>query len=170
MAVVGFLKCLQDLDNMVAARGGALEEVEVLRIMVACLEGLKAVHGCGLVHRDIKGSNIMAHNLPEGGILYKIIDFGIAMAADEDGGATVATAMKTGGVRGVGTAHYMSPEQYGGEDITATTDIYSLGVTMFYCLTGHLPFADGETRPNKILRAICGMNEAPSVHEIVRLI
>ena len=57
----------------------------------------------------------------------------------------------------------MSPEQYEGEQVTARTDVFSLGMTMFYALTRKLPFADGETRPLKILSALGGDAVAPYV-------
>eukprot|EP01050_Picozoa_sp_SAG11_P013776 SAG11_NODE_1634_length_4542_cov_2.175332_2_plen_748_part_00 len=157
------------LEELLGQRGGPLSEVEVLRIAMACLDGLKAVHGCGLIHRDIKPQNIMTHELPDGGIVYKIIDFGIAMASDEDGdgGSTIATMMKTSGIRGIGTLHYMSTEQYSGENVTALTDIFSLGVTMFYLLSGRVPFGDGETNLRKIQNAVLGIAEAPDLRDIM---
>ena len=79
---------------------------------MACLDGMKAVHGCGLIHRDVKPDNIMGHELEGGGTVYKIIDFGIAMADGGDNASgTIGTVMKTSGIIGVGTLHYMSPEQ-----------------------------------------------------------
>ena len=90
----------ESLEDMVTARGGRLEEVEVLRITADCLEALKVIHGAKLIHRDLKPSNIMSH-MPTGEhAVFKIIDFGIAMATSDEQGATVATAMKTGAVRG----------------------------------------------------------------------
>jgi hypothetical protein len=140
--------------------------VEVLRIMLGCLEGLRFVHGQKLVHRDLKPGNIVGHELPEGGTVYKIIDFGLAMASDEDEGATVATMMKTGSVHGVGTPHLMSPEQWGGDDVTPLSDIYSLGATMFFLLSGQYPFAHGETKMTKILSAVCSEREAPDLRAV----
>ena len=156
----------ESLEEMVASRGGPLEEIEVCRIMVDCLEALKVIHGEQLIHRDLKPSNVMSHKKPDGSVVFKIIDFGIAMASDDDEGATVATAMKTGGVRGIGTAHYMSREQYSGDELTKLTDIYSLGVAMFFALSGRVPFAPGETKATKVMFAVCGPTEAPNVQEV----
>jgi serine/threonine protein kinase len=158
----------ESLEEMVASRGGPLEEVEVLRIVTDCLEALKVIHGEHLIHRDLKPSNVMAHQRGDGTVVWKIIDFGIAMASDDDEGATVSTAMKTGGVRGIGTAHYMSREQYSGDELTKLTDIYSLGVTMFFALTGKVPFAAGETKATKVMFAVCGPTEAPSVQAVTQ--
>ena len=100
--------------------------------------------------------------------MYKIIDFGIAMASDDGGGAaaaTIATVMKTAAVRGVGTLHYMSPEQYAGEPVTAATDLFALGATVFRLLSGRAPFADGETSLRKIQAAILGDAEAPDLRD-----
>lgn len=67
----------------------------------------------------------------------------------------------------VGTAHYMSREQYSGDDVTHLTDIYSLGVTMFFALTGQVPFAHGELKAQKVMFAVCGDSEARNVQEVV---
>eukprot|EP01049_Picozoa_sp_SAG25_P001862 SAG25_NODE_89_length_16305_cov_24.431630_2_plen_1259_part_00 len=161
----------KSLEEMVvtSSHGGSrvpLQEVEVLRIMLGCLEGLRFVHGQKLVHRDLKPGNIVGHELPEGGTVYKIIDFGLAMASDEDEGATVATMMKTGSVHGVGTPHLMSPEQWGGDDVTPLSDIYSLGATMFFLLSGQYPFAHSETKMSKILSVVCSEREAPDLRAV----
>lgn len=155
----------QSLEDVVRSSESVCSEIDVLRASVACAEGLKAIHACGLVHRDIKADNIVRHVTEDGEMVYKIIDFGLAMASDEDEGATIATMMKTGAVHGVGTPHYMSPEQFGGDEIGPSSDIYSLGVTMFYMLTGKLPFANGEQKMAKIMSAVCSVAEAPDLRD-----
>jgi serine/threonine protein kinase len=156
-------------DMMQSRHGDPMPEVEVLRIAMGCLGGLKQVHSCGLIHRDIKPENIMAHELADGGIVYKIIDFGIAMADGSDGETTVATVMKTSGVRGVGTLHFMSPEQHAGDEVDARTDLYSLSVTLYYLLCGKLPFGDGETKRQRVFNAICGASEATDLRDVMGL-
>jgi serine/threonine protein kinase len=100
-----------------------------LGILEQVAAGLREAHKQGVVHRDIKPHNIMIE--PSGRV--RVLDFGLAGAAQ---GTTELT--HTGAL--LGTPAYMSPEQCRGERVTATTDIYSLGVTAFQMLTGKLPY------------------------------
>ena len=89
--------------------------------------GIDALHDAGLVHRDIKGANILL----EGGTAY-VSDFGLA----KDSQASNLT--RPG--QALGSLDYMSPEQIRGEDVSPATDIYALGCVMFEVLTGTPPF------------------------------
>jgi serine/threonine protein kinase/Flp pilus assembly protein TadD len=100
---------------------------EAVNIISQIAEGLKAAHKKGIVHRDIKSSNIMINN--EGKV--KIMDFGLAKV-----GTTNITKM---GLT-IGTAAYMSPEQARSEVVDHRTDIWSLGVIFYEMLTGKLPY------------------------------
>ncbi len=84
----------------------------------------------GYVHRDIKPENIMFHTSDGRAVL---MDFGIARAAESDTQVTQAGTA-------IGTPHYMSPEQAKGKAVDHRSDIYSLGVVLFYILAGHVPF------------------------------
>ncbi|MBN1561211.1 protein kinase [candidate division KSB1 bacterium] len=101
---------------------------DVIDYAIHIAEGLNAAHKKGIVHRDIKSSNIMISN--EG--LVKIMDFGLAKIG---AGVDLTKEHST-----LGTTAYMSPEQIEGKEVDARTDIFSFGVVLYEMLTGHLPF------------------------------
>ena len=98
-------------------------------------EALAVAHERGIVHRDLKPENVLVLEGP-GGDLVKVLDFGLAKAADGSMDVT-----REGEV--LGTPHYMSPEQVRGRDVDARADVYAFGVVFFEMLTGKMPF-DGE--------------------------
>ncbi len=111
---------------------GRLPVTEVVRLGAAVLSGLNAAHRRGLVHRDVKPSNIL---LPaEGGV--KLADFGIAT----DGGAADLTS--AGQV--VGTPRYLAPERAAGQPATPASDVYAVGAIMYECLAGRPVFRAGD--------------------------
>lgn len=114
---------------------GKLEPDEALPIVRQMAEGLAAAHDVGIVHRDLKSSNVML--VPAGAELRVVVtDFGLARGLtgeDRRSLALTATDMV------VGTPAYMAPEQAEGHAVTAQSDIYSLGVVLFEMLTGSWP-------------------------------
>src|SRR5881296_2314450 len=118
------------LASVLAARG-SLPPAEIRQILVQVARALAYAHKSGIVHRDIKPDNIMFDEHGQA----VVTDFGIAKAAT--GGKLTGTGMS------IGTPHYMSPEQARAQALDGRSDLYSLGVVAFQCLTGRVPF-DGE--------------------------
>ena len=117
-------------------RQGPIDPVIALRITLQVTRALAAAAKQHLVHRDIKPANLMLVK-EDNDFLVKVIDFGLAKSIkheDEDDLATVSM----GGF--VGTAHFASPEQLEEKEIDVRSDIYSLGVTLWYMLVGQAPF------------------------------
>ena len=113
---------------------GPLSESEMLTYMLPIMDALSTLHQHKINHLDIKPANVMLHQSSNGEISPVLIDFGLSKHFDENGNAT--STMRTQGV-----SHGYSPmEQYAGLDsFSPQTDIYALGATMIYCLTGNRP-------------------------------
>jgi predicted Ser/Thr protein kinase len=119
------------LDALIRARGSLPSETALL-ILLECARALKYAHEKGVVHRDVKPSNILISRKGE----VKLTDFGIATARDEEG----STALTSTGVT-LGTVAYMSPEQIeSSRDVDKRSDIYSLGVMLYEMVAGKAPF------------------------------
>jgi eukaryotic-like serine/threonine-protein kinase len=121
-------KSLQDwMDQL-----GKLSIGDALHITLRCCEALQQAHNINMVHRDIKPDNIM---LTSKGVV-KVADFGLAKALDDED-----MSMTQSGT-GLGTPYYMAPEQArNAKHVDGRSDIYALGVTLYYFLTGNLPFS-----------------------------
>jgi serine/threonine-protein kinase len=116
-------------------REGPLPPHRALNLLAQVADALDAAHAAGIVHRDVKPHNVLV----EGDRAY-LSDFGLAKAIDESA---------TGSASVVGTAQYMSPEQWRGDSIGSAADVYSLGCVLYEALTGIAPFQRGteETEP-----------------------
>lgn len=106
----------------------------IVSIFICVLEALSYAHSQGILHRDLKPSNIILEQ--KSTLAVKLLDFGMAKEITASGDLAKITV--TGQI--FGSAPYMSPEQCRGETLTQTSDIYSLGVSLFETLTGTPPF------------------------------
>ncbi len=125
----------EDLGKRLARRGGKLSPPEVNFVIQQVCRALTRAHQAGVVHRDLKPDNIFIVKDDDRDIV-KILDFGVAKSASQalDGSNTKTGAM-------LGTPYYMSPEQAQGiKSVDARSDLWSLAVIVFQCLTGKLPF------------------------------
>jgi eukaryotic-like serine/threonine-protein kinase len=123
----------RDIGKLLAGhRGGTLNEKFAHRVAAQLLRALSYAHRRGVIHRDIKPSNIL---VTAGGTV-KVADFGIARIVEEEDGVGSPGEI-------VGSARYMAPEQLMGKEATPRSDIYSVGVLLYHCLTGRPPFAGG---------------------------
>lgn len=140
--VMEFLKGT-DLKTAIKERG-AINQRKAAEIGSQVAQALQVAHEGGIIHRDIKPQNIMIQ--PDGNI--KVMDFGIARAGDA-GLSQTATVL--------GTAHYISPEQAQGKDLTGLSDVYSLGIVLYEATTGRLPFEGTDS----VSVAVKQVNELP---------
>ena len=126
----------------------ACDESRLRPTLKQLAEGLQALHGFGMVHRDVKPTNVMVTD--DGRV--KLLDFGLVAAE------RVATMSDRRSVEGgvVGTAAYMAPEQAAGGEVTPATDWYAVGVLVFEALTGAVPFS------GPILQVLMDKQQRPS--------
>jgi len=133
-----------DLKSAINQRG-PLNQRKAAEIASQVCSALSVAHAYDIIHRDIKPHNIMVQ--PDGNA--KVMDFGIARANG-------SSMTQTGSV--LGTAYYVSPEQAQGRELTAATDLYSLGIVLYECVTGKLPFEG----PDAVAVALKQVNQAPA--------
>lgn len=105
---------------------------EVCELVAQVAAGVDAAARAGIIHRDLKPRNLFRHQPQHGPAIWKIVDFGVARLADDDGSLTRGNI--------VGTPAYMAPEQAKGDAVGPAVDVYALGAVAFRALTGEAPF------------------------------
>ena len=118
------------LEDRLYQRGGRLAIDETVRLAAELSGGLDALHAAGMVHRDIKASNVVFDAEGHG----MLTDFGLAK------GRAYTVLTRPGQI--LGTLDYLAPELVKGERATPASDIYALGCAVYECLTGKTPFGD----------------------------
>lgn len=130
-----------------------LEPGRLAKLVVQICRGLEYIHSREIIHYDVKPSNILVTQDASGGDLVKLIDFGLAAQRVEDSLGIIK-----------GTVSYLAPEVARHRPVDHRADLYSLGVTIFHCVTGTLPFS-GETNLDVVRRVVS--DPPPSPRELV---
>jgi serine/threonine-protein kinase len=122
----------RSLEGILAVRR-RIGAAEVAWLGVAICDALGAAHRRGIIHRDIKPSNVFVARDEQGREVVKLFDFGVARVPTESKKLTQDGAL-------LGTPEYMAPEQLLAREVDARTDVYALGITLYECLAGVVPF------------------------------
>jgi serine/threonine-protein kinase len=155
----------EDLAS-VLDRVGCLEPETAIALVVQACEGLAAAHALGVVHRDVKPSNLFLESADGKGdgnesVVVKVTDFGLAKALDEAPGSPGAL---TGTGRFMGTPQYVSPEQaISAKHVDSRTDVYSLAMSLYHALAGRPAFAYVRSFMGLVLELTA--REAPPLQE-----
>lgn len=126
----------------------------LLRLVEQVCAGLEAAHRLGVIHRDIKLSNVLVHRVAGVCEQARLVDFGIARLMEGDPGLTSEGVV-------LGSPRFMAPELVRGQPIDCRVDVYAVGVLLFCCLVGRYPF--GGRSPHEIMRAHLS-HPLPPVH------
>ncbi len=126
------MRLVEGTDLKKALREGPLEPVRAVRVLEQVAGALDAAHARGLVHRDVKPSNVL---LDERGHVY-LADFGLSRYLGD-------AALPLGPAKSLGTADYVAPEQIRGEQVDGRADVYAVGCMLYECLAGAPPFRRG---------------------------
>jgi serine/threonine-protein kinase len=136
-----------NLHEHLHLRGGPFPIAQAADLALELCAGIQACHANGVIHRDLKPDNVFLVKAQTGsGLEVKIIDFGLAK------GQHAQRITRAGIVPG--TLRFFSPEQAAGEDATEQSDQYSIGLCLYFCLTGHEPYDQLQGNPMELIRAI----------------
>ena len=143
---------------------GLLDDARLARIALQICDALEEAHRHGLVHRDVKPSNILVTKRGRDRDFVKVVDFGLGKPTGPVMDQTFdVSAERTGSGVVVGSPHYIAPEQVLGNEITPATDVYGVGGVMFFLATGVPPFVRG----TDFLTLSAHVSEAvPAMHEV----
>lgn len=145
-----------DLESWLCANPGPRPPALVASIFGRILDAVDYAHTKGVIHRDLKSSNIFLQNLGDRTSV-RVMDFGLARIVQQESDITTGRLL-------LGTPQYMAPEQVMGEAPSPETDIYALGVLLYECLTGELPLEErGESPVPMLMDKV--RNELPSPQE-----
>jgi len=125
---------MQYIDGkQIGAIAGELTLEQKVMLVRGAAEGIHEAHRAGIIHRDVKPSNIMVERTADGVVRSYVMDFGLARSVEDDGATLSGTVL--------GTPRYMAPEQADGENgkLDRRADVYSLGATLYHLLTGEPP-------------------------------
>jgi eukaryotic-like serine/threonine-protein kinase len=144
-------------------RAGKLPSAQACALLTGALEGLDAAHRAGIIHRDVKPSNIFLAKdaSAPGGERAVMLDFGIAKLQDASWDSSTTAHI-------VGTPRYLAPEQILGGRVDARTDVYAMGMVLFQAIAGRGPFDATGTIPSlrahiaEEPRKLCQLAEAPA--------
>lgn len=126
----------RDLADTIDERG-RLPVQEAVDLVLQAIEGIAEAHAAGIIHRDIKPANLFVTRRPDGTPLVKVLDFGISKVFGMDDGTQTSTQAV------MGSPLFMAPEQMRAtKDVDGRADVWSLGVTLYQCVVGQLPFDD----------------------------
>lgn len=123
---------------------GPMVPARAVAIIEHVATALDAAHAEGVVHRDVKPSNVLLTPIAGRDFAY-LADFGIARSGDDRGAALTAVGSL------IGTVTYMAPERLSGDSLDARSDVYSLACVLYECLTGHQPFTSGD--PARVMQS-----------------
>ncbi len=141
----------EDLDTKLE-REGPFAPRDLGKILLPVMDALSSAHAAGIVHRDVKPSNVFLTRVGKS-VEPKLIDFGLSKLVGHDVRITTAGMV-------IGTPAYMSPEQFfEPEAVDHRSDIWAMGVMWFECLTGKLPF-DGRSPAEVAARVVAGKRES----------
>ena len=130
------MELLDGRDLLATLQTGPVQMERALRIAIEICDALVPVHARGIIHRDIKPANVFL-SVTSGREQVKMLDFGAARLLG--GGSLLEARMEAAG-KVLGSPAYMSPEQIGGEELDARSDVYAVGVVLYEMLSGKAPF------------------------------